>query len=96
MKSIKILYDQDPLNWWKENESTKYSAVSLLAKKYLSIVATSVPCERLFSEAGTIISKKRNRLSPERLNQLLFLNSYFKSNPSSEALIEKLLEEEIV
>ncbi|KAE9523138.1 hypothetical protein AGLY_016452 [Aphis glycines] len=91
---IKVPYDQDPLNWWKENES-KYSAVSLLAKKYLSIVATSVPCERLFSEAGTIISKKRNRLSPERLNQLLFLNSYFKSNPSSETLMEKLLEEDI-
>ncbi|XP_008189493.1 zinc finger BED domain-containing protein 1-like [Acyrthosiphon pisum] len=91
---IKVPYDQDPLNWWKENES-KYSAVSLLAKKYLSIVATSVPCERLFSEAGTIISKKRNRLSPERLNQLLFLNSYFKSNSSSETLMEKLLEEEI-
>ncbi|XP_050066428.1 E3 SUMO-protein ligase ZBED1-like [Aphis gossypii] len=89
---IKISYDQDPLKWWKENEF-KYSAVSLLAKKYLSIVATSVPCERLFSEAGTIISKKRNRLSPERLNQLLFLNSYFKSNPNSETLMEKLLEE---
>ncbi|KAE9535950.1 hypothetical protein AGLY_007851 [Aphis glycines] len=89
---IKIPYDQDPLKWWKENEF-KYSAVSLLAKKYLSIVATSVPCERLFSEAGTIISKKRNRLSPERLNQLLFLNSYFKSNPNFETLMEKLSEE---
>jgi hypothetical protein len=46
--NIKIHYDQDPLNWWKENGS-KYSAVSLLAKKYLSIVATSVLCEWLFS-----------------------------------------------
>ncbi|KAF0744863.1 zinc finger BED domain-containing protein 1-like, partial [Aphis craccivora] len=70
------------------------SCVSLLAKKYLSIVATSVPCERLFSEGGTIISKKRNRLSSERLSQLLFLNSYFQSNPNSETLMEKLLEEE--
>jgi len=34
----KILYDQNSLNWWKENE-TKYSSVSLH-----SIV--SVPCER--------------------------------------------------
>jgi hypothetical protein len=42
-------------------------------------------------EAGAIISKQRNRLSP---NQLLFLNSYFKSNTNSETLMKKLLEKE--
>jgi hypothetical protein len=59
--------DEDEEIW-----TLKYSVVSLIAKKYLSIVAIS--CERLFSEAGTIIPMKRNRLSPERLNQLIFLN----------------------
>jgi len=92
---IKIPYDQDPLDWWKENV-TKYLPVSLLAKKYLSIVAISVPSERLFNEALTIIAKKekRNRLSPERLVQLLFLNYRFKSNPNFETLMKKLLEED--
>lgn len=55
---IEITYDQDPLNSWKENE-TKYSDVSWLAKNHSSIVASSVPRERLFSEAGTIIKKKK-------------------------------------
>jgi len=59
----------------------------LLAKKYLSVVATSVPCERLFSEAGQVISQKRNRLSPDRVNQLLFLNSFLKSEEMAESLM---------
>lgn len=42
---IKVSYDQNPLNCWKENEKKTYSTESLLAKKYPSIVATSVPCD---------------------------------------------------
>lgn len=81
---------EDPLKWWKEN-SNLYPEVSVLAKKYLSIVATSVPCERLFSEAGNITSKTRNRLSSDRVNNLLFLNSYYKSTRTSDhTLVRKL------
>jgi hypothetical protein len=32
-----------------------------VGEKYLSAVATSVSCERLFSKAGNINSKKRSR-----------------------------------
>jgi len=79
----KISHNQDPLLWWKYNEK-KYPVVSQMAKKYLSVIATSVPCERLFSEAGQVISKRRNRLSPNRVNQLLFLNSYLQENNISD------------
>jgi len=75
--------DEDPFKFRKEN-SNLYPEVSKLAKKYLSIVATSVPCERLFSEAGNITSKKRSSLSPDRVNNLLFLNSYYKSTRTSD------------
>ena len=37
----------DPLQWWKLN-ATWYPCVSVLARKYLSISATSVPSERVF------------------------------------------------
>jgi hypothetical protein len=46
---------QDPLIWWKENKN-KFSAVAILAKKYLYVVSISVPSERLFSQAGQLIS----------------------------------------
>jgi len=73
----KISHNQDPLLWWKYNQK-KYPVVSQLAKKYLSVIVTSVPCERLFSEAGQVVTKRRNRLSPDTVYRLLFLNSYLK------------------
>ncbi|KAE9525614.1 hypothetical protein AGLY_014141 [Aphis glycines] len=79
----KISHNQDPLLWWKYNEK-KYPVVSQMAKKYLSVIATSVPCERLFNEAGQVITKRRNQLSPDRVNQLLFFNSNLKEKNISE------------
>lgn len=62
----------DPFVYWNT-----YTSDSLreLAKKYLSVVGTSVPCEKLFSKAGNIITPSRNRLSSEMLTKLLFLYS---------------------
>ena len=53
--------DSDPLLFWKV-----YSNRTLadLAIRYLTIIATSVPSERLFSTAGLILSQNRNRLTP--------------------------------
>ena len=41
----------DPLKWWQLN-SVRYPCVSVLARKYLSIPATSVPSEKAFSLTG--------------------------------------------
>ncbi|CAG5093187.1 Similar to Putative AC9 transposase (Zea mays) [Cotesia congregata] len=64
----------NPLVVW---ESIKYEYPHLwsVARKFLLIVATSVPCERLFSHAGLISNQLRSRLSPQHLNQLVFLRS---------------------
>ena len=35
--------------------------------------ATSVPCERIFSEAGYISRAKRSRILPENLDKILFI-----------------------
>ena len=63
---------KSPLQWWKENKS-RFPLLSQLAARYLAIPATSVPCERVFSAAGHIVSEKRACLLPENVNMLVFL-----------------------
>ena len=48
--------------------------LSILAQKYLSIVATSVPSESLFSATGNIVGAKRAALLPENVEKLVFLH----------------------
>lgn len=68
--------DGDVLQWWKQQ--IDLPLLSALAKNYLSIPATSVPCERVFSTAGEIINTKRSLLRPEHVDQLIFLKTNLK------------------
>ena len=59
--------DSNILQIWKtyslpKIEGGKYPALSAMAKKYLSIPATSTPCERLFSRAKRITTIARAKL----------------------------------
>jgi hypothetical protein len=61
--------DTDSLAWWKDN-SDKYSTLSVLARRYLAVPATSVPSERIFSAAGLIVTKLRHCLASIKLFSL--------------------------
>ncbi|CAG9862308.1 unnamed protein product [Phyllotreta striolata] len=65
----------NPLEIWEEMKLV-YPNLFKLAQKYLGILATSVPSERLFSKAGAIATKNRSRLTGKRLSKLLFLESF--------------------
>lgn len=65
--------NQDPLQYWKWNQKT-YPHLHQLALKTLCSPSSSVPCERVFSKAGELVSKRRNRLGAKTLQKLLFLN----------------------
>ncbi|XP_053374207.1 E3 SUMO-protein ligase ZBED1-like [Mercenaria mercenaria] len=60
------------LQWWEKNQYV-YPRLAVLAKKYLAIPASSVPSERVFSLAGSLVNKKRSRLNPDLINKLIFL-----------------------
>ncbi|XP_067951337.1 E3 SUMO-protein ligase ZBED1-like [Watersipora subatra] len=64
--------EMNPLHWWRtHNPSLPH--LSTLAKKYLSMCATSCSSERLFSCSGNIVNKRRSCLKPQKVDQLVFL-----------------------
>lgn len=72
--TLPVLPDKsdDPLIWWKQNEAI-FPHLAKIARKYLCVQATSVASERVFSAAANIVTKKRNKLKPSKINMLCFL-----------------------
>lgn len=69
--------NEDILKWWKCHQ-LQLPVLSKMARDFLSISATSVPAERLFSQASLVIRKHRNRLNDESARWLLCINSWMK------------------
>eukprot|EP00944_MAST-04C_sp_MAST-4C-sp1_P014366 g14366.t1 len=61
--------------FWSDRKNI-FPYMSKVAQKWLGVVATSAPSERLFSVLGNTVTKKRNRLSPELVNAIAFNWSY--------------------
>ena len=66
----------DPMAWWKVNED-RFPSVARLAKEYLSIPATEVASERMFSAAGLTVTKLRSQLDPGTVDAILFLHKNY-------------------
>ncbi|CAF1020251.1 unnamed protein product [Rotaria sordida] len=66
---------EDVLSWWKKH-SCIYSQLSRLALALLSIPASSATSERIFSETGRILEARRQLLSAESLDSLVFLRNF--------------------
>ncbi|XP_063911760.1 E3 SUMO-protein ligase ZBED1-like [Zophobas morio] len=62
----------NPLTWWTERRAIYPHLYELMTRR-LCIMATSVPCERVFSTAGHLFNEKRTRLKSSKLSELIFL-----------------------
>jgi len=70
----------DVLGWWNRH-AVEWPLLSILARRYLAIPASSASSERLFSKLKDIGTLKRNRMKPETLCKLLFVNQHAKYFP---------------
>ena len=70
----------DILKWWKDHNDM-FPNLSMLAKYYLCIPASSTSSERSFLIANNIVTKRRNRLLPENVEMLTFLKNNFEFIP---------------
>jgi hAT family C-terminal dimerisation region len=68
----KINFESDPLVWWCGQEEN-FPTLSKIAKKYLAVYACSTSSERLFSDAGNLLTAKRTRMSPKLFKRIMFL-----------------------
>ena len=68
--------ESSPLQWWRIHQKT-FQCLAKLALKYLSVCATSVPSEHIFSTGGKVVHG-RSRLKPKTVNELIFLAENLK------------------
>jgi len=66
--------DNDPLLFWKNAEQALPS-LAKIARKVLCIPANSAPSERAFSQFKIAVPTTRNRLSDQRIQQIMVLQS---------------------
>ena len=68
---------QTIVQWWGVN-AARYPVWAMLARDFLSIMASSVSSKRAFSSAGITISKRRNRLKADIVEALQCLKCMIK------------------
>ena len=85
-ESEMLRYSQEPLmhhygdvlQWWHDNKRN-YPCHAELARKYLSIQATSTTAECVMSLMGNIVTKKRSLLTDENVRILTYLSDCYQS-----------------
>lgn len=70
-------FNENPLEVWVDYK-VQFPKLYNVAFKYLTMVASSVPSERLFSKAAQVVTQQRSRLQTKRVNKILFLQGLEK------------------
>ena len=76
LKEPTLSRNSDLLAYWKSNQDN-LPLLTSLATQYLCAPPASLASERLFSIAANLCTDLRNRLTPTKVEYLLFLNKNF-------------------
>jgi len=75
----------NPLQFWKAHEKL-FPHLCILARSYLSMSASSVPVEQMFSSCGLLLNVKRSSMAPCRASVVSFIHdNYAQFFPLSRA-----------
>lgn len=80
---------------WGQRHATDFPALSQMVRNYFAIPATSVPSERVFSRAGELITKRRNRLSPENANARMCLRAWLNLHELDDEDLQAIGEDDL-
>ena len=72
-KEGKLTIEENPILWCF-NRKEEYPLMIKLARKYLCVMGTSIPAERVFSRMGRVLSKSRMAMSDKLFSTLMFLS----------------------
>jgi hypothetical protein len=75
LKEPAVGRDVNILKYW-QGKQYEYPVIAAIARDHLAIPATSAPSERVFSAGSDIVTKKRNRLAPGTVRELLCLRDW--------------------
>ena len=70
------LSNKNPLDEWRRGavHLSSFPWLGVLVRRVLAIPATSTAHERLFSTAGKVMTKKRSRLTCDKMEELVYLH----------------------
>ena len=72
LPELPALEEYDSFAWQATNKA-QYPILYKMVIKYLSIPTTSVPSERLFSDANNLVTPQRTHLDSGIINKIMFL-----------------------
>ena len=65
---------ENALEWWKKHEYNYPNLIQIVKERFCAL-ASSIPCERVFTKAGALLNERRFKLSSSKLKMFLFLNA---------------------
>jgi hypothetical protein len=71
MQDINTKLYNCPFSWWKSS-AHQFKKFERLAVKYLIISATSVPSERIWSQASRVLTVKQNRMLEKVTSAIMY------------------------